>query len=351
MNLNTHPLQPEQKKYCVRQAAVLSLLLGMVLPVCVQAQQVNDLTQMDSPGARVGAEQKKTQSGPGSVPKLRAEDSKKYQAAVDGMKGKNGDEILKAMQVANAEKLAKMPPERRYQIEGYQKKYQSELKAGEASPQYNSLDTTMQKLQMHLLGLDRGDGKQMTAQQKTYFEHKEAQIRQKYFDPVRLEKNRRMRDESAAYLKANLDRQADYAKNFESAGLKTDQTRAAPLPDVLRSNWLVRKMATKDPAAMMPKTSNLPAENVVLAKAQMDDLSLQLRSNKSTTVTQRYGSNARIISEAEGKSKLQELARNGNAVVPVAPVLATPVPGLNAADKNKAQPEAPVRKASPIPGL
>ncbi|WP_423027654.1 hypothetical protein [Undibacterium sp. Ji42W] len=331
--------------------AVLSLLLGMALPVCLQARQVNDLTQMDSQGARAGTEQKKPESGLGSMPKLRAEDSKKYQAAVASMKGKNGDEILKAMQAANAEKLAKMPPERRKQIEGYQKKYQSELKAGDANPQYNSLDTTMQKLQMHLLGLDRGDGRQMTVQQKTYFKHREAQILQKYFDPARLEKSRRMQAESAAYLKANLDRQADYAKNFESAGLKTDQTRAAPLPDVLRSNWLVRKMATQDPAAMMPKASTLPEANAVLAKAQMDDLSLQLRSNKSMTVSQRYGPNAHIISEAEGKSKLQELARNGNAVVPVAPVLATPLPGLNALDKNKAQPEEPVRKASPIPGL
>ncbi|BBB63327.1 hypothetical protein UNDKW_5054 [Undibacterium sp. KW1] len=328
----------------------MSLLLGMIWPVCVQARQVNDLTQMDSPGAnKTATEQKKAQSGPGSAPKLRAEDSKKYQAAVAGMKGKNGDEILKAMQTANAEKLAKMSPERRKQIEDYQKKYQSELKAGDASPQYKSLDAAMEKLQIHLLGLDRGDGKRMTVQQKTYFEHREAQIRQKYFDPARREKNRRMQDESSAYLKANLDRQADYAKNFESAGLKTEQTKAAPLPmDVLKSNWLVRKMATEEPAALMPRASALPPANAGLIKAQMDDLSLQLRSNKSMTVSQRYGPDARTVSEADGKSKLQELARNGNAVAPAA---AMPLPGPGAADKNKAQPEMPARKASPIPGL
>ncbi len=330
-----------QQKGRAGLVATCSLLLGLLWPFAAHAQQVNDLTQMDS------ANVKKPEASPRSVPNLRAEDRKKYQALVSGMQGKNGDEILKAMQADNAAKMEKMPPERRKQIEEYRKKFQVELKAAEANPQNKTIDATMDAFHRHLLGLDRGDAKTMTVQQKTYFEHRQAQIKQKYFNSERSEKNRRMLEESNAYLKATLDRQAEYAKNFESAAFKTDQTRASPLPmDALRSNWLVRRMAAADPATLMPRTSALPAANVPVLRAQLDDLSRQLRSDKAMSVSERYGADARTISEAEGKSYLQNLPRNGNPVA----ANSNP-PAVTTAGGNKPQAETPARKISSIPGL
>ena len=257
MSLNISPDQQAQNKSGASLMAALYLLLGMIWPVLAHGQQVNDLTQMDNNAnaSKLNTDQQKKESSPRTTLKLRPEDTKKYQTAITSMEGKNGDDILKSMQASNAARLAKMPLERRKQVEDFQKKYQAELKASDANPQYKPLDTTMEKLHLHLLGLDRGDGKQMTAQQKVYFEHKEAQIRQKYFDPARREKNRRM------------------------------------------------------------------------------------------TVSDRYGPDARTVSEAESK-RLQESARNGKPVASASNAAVTGTAGAG-----KVPPEELPRKASSIPGL
>ncbi|MES2038861.1 MAG: hypothetical protein V4495_13595 [Pseudomonadota bacterium] len=347
MSLNISPDRQQKQKWHASHGILLSLILGLILPLHVHGQQTNDLTQMDSVNTgKAAANQQKKESTLGLASKLSAADAKKYQAVIASMEGKNGDEILKSMQADNAARLAKMPPERRKQVEEYQKKYLPQIANAGAGSQYQSLDATMEKFRLHLLGLDRGDGKVMSAQQRQYFEHREAQIRQKYFDPVGYQKNRRMREDADAYIKANLDIQAEYAKKFANAPGNAPQTQSAPLPDVLRSNWLVRKMATEEPAALMPKASTMLPGSAAIARAQIDDLSRQLRSNKTVSVTERYGASARVISEAEARSKLQEPGRNGN---PAANTNNVPVTGTTGA--SKAQTEAPARKASPIPGL
>lgn len=347
MSLNISPDRQQKKEWNASHGMLLSLVLGLILPLHVHGQQTNDLTQMDSPNTgKVTADQQKKEKTLGLAPKLSAADAKKYQAAIASMEGKNGDEILKSMQADNAARLAKMPPERRKRVEEYQKKYLPQIANAGAGSQYQSLDATMEKLRLHLLGLDRGDGKVMSVQQRQYFEHREAQIRQKYFDPVSYQKNRRTREDADAYIKANLDMQAAYAKKFANTSGSAPQTQSAPLPDVLRSNWLVRKMATEEPAALMPKASTMLPGSADIVRAQIDDLSRQLRSNKTVSVTERYGANARVISEAEARSKLQELGRNGN---PAANTNNVPVSGATGA--SKAQADVPARKASPIPGL
>src|SRR5205085_188056 len=103
MDMSMRLYQPEQRKCSARHAAALSLLLGLLWPVYVHAQQVNDLTQMDNANAgKLYPSQQKPEGSPRPVPKLRAEDNKKYQAVITGMEGKHGDEILKTMQADNA---------------------------------------------------------------------------------------------------------------------------------------------------------------------------------------------------------------------------------------------------------
>ncbi|MBI1773012.1 MAG: hypothetical protein HYR68_11830 [Burkholderiales bacterium] len=284
MSLNISPDRQQKKEWNTSHGILLSLILGLILPLHVHGQQTNDLTQMDSLNTgKAAANQQKKESTLGLASKLSAADAKKYQAAIASMEGKNGDEILKSMQADNAARLAKMPPERRKQVEEYQKKYLPQIANAGAGSQYQSLDANVQ---------------------------------------------------------------AAYAKKFANAPGSAPQTQSAPLPDVLRSNWLVRKMATEEPAALMPKASTMLPGSADIARAQIDDLSRQLRSNKTVSVTERYGANARVISEAEARSKLQELGRNGN---PAANTNNAPVSGTTGA--SKAQVEAPARKASPIPGL
>ena len=347
MSLNMNHSQQARNTGKANQVAALWLLLGLLWPVYSHGQQVNDLLQMDIINAgKTDQSLKKNADSYSLVPRLNQEDTIKYQAVIASMKGKNGDEILEAMQAANADSLAKMSPSSRKSFEDLQKKIQADLKSGAANPEHKSIDAIRQRMYLRLLGIEPGDGKQMTAQQKAYFEHNEAKIRQKYFSPERSESYRRLAEESHAYLMQNLDKQAEYARNFKSSAGAPDQTRASPLPmDVLKSNWLVRKMATQNPAELTPKASSSVPINVNVVRAQIDDLSLQLRSGKAMSVTERYGSNASIVSEADAKSKMQEQVRNGS--------LATNIPSssVNGVDKSKAPPEASARKTSAIPGL
>lgn len=338
------------KQSVLQMLLISGLLGGLTWPVFASAQLADDLTQMDAPAARKKAVDEQSKLMNQRVKeKLRPDDAKKYQAAIDQLQKQNGAEIAQSMEDSHAKKMAAMPAERRKIVENFRNYYDTQMKTIDADPGYNPLNAALDKLHAHLLGLDRGDNKVMSPQQKAYFEHREAQLRQKYTDPLQQEKNRRMLEEANAYMKANLDRQAEYGKNFNETSKVGGQTMAIPLPlSALQSNWLVQKMAKDEPATYTPRASALPPGTAEAVKAQLEDFSRQLRKNKNYIPKEPFGPGGRYSSVAVTKPDAA-----ASAVSPtVNEGKLAPASAVKAADaeKNKAQ-EAPVRKPLGIPGL
>lgn len=331
-----------QKLFC--------LLFCFLLPMLVFAAPPDDLTQMDNVNLRKQAlDEQMRQQNLQILSHLKPGDAKKYQAVIESLKGKNGDEILQSIQASNQAALAAMSPESRKFLEESKKKYEMQLKSSGTGSTNEMLNASIEKLRLQALGLDRNG--RMTEQQKAYFDHKDMQIRKKYFNPELQEKNQRVVEEANAYLKANLERQAEYAKTFKDSYVNSAQAKTPPLPlEAMQSNWLVRKMMNADPAAYTPNVSVLPSGTFEIVKAQIADFFRQLRTNKTATPAEVYGANAQLRKDAAGTISVvfsgNENARETSASNATANTLNS-VPGV----RSKSPAEAPAQKASAIPGL
>lgn len=332
-----------------RMLKITHILLLSVWPVLVfaEVQKIDDVMQMDQ--VKPKAQQQASASKPNTVPpkaRLSQADQKKQDAFVKSLEGKDGDQIILQMQQSNAVRIAKLTPASRLFVENYQKKLHTAKQATPATTNGKNLQQALERVYLHSQSQTAG-ASQLSAQQLAYLEHQREKIRQRYFDQSARQKNQQVQDDAKAYLKLHMERQAEYAKQLGSNDNPDMKMKAAPVSSG-RSNytWLERQMAKQSASELTPDASLLGQKNTELVQAQIDDYLKQLRSNKSISVAQRYGAEARLISDTEARLRLQEL---GLTATP-ANIAAIRAGSLsNSAGKERKPAEA--ERRSTIPGL
>lgn len=276
----------------------------------VQARQLNDLMQMESKhaGKPVASVQDLPNSArqtafSGSIDKMIEQAKLKYKA-------KQGDEVLADIEKQNAEIAKTLSPQSRRIVERYFQKSQSGENAAKIDNLPRSVEQVLQQLKMQHYG--NVADKNKLAQNLELDQQRSARIIAKFFDPGLAQKNQRMQDDAHAYLMQNLAKEAEMRKATENTSTPVIQNRAAPLQrDAVPLHWMQKRMLTMSADQLSPKSLLTDQVKVADVRAQVEDYLKQLRSNKAGSISQRYGADARIVTDDELRA-LGGVARTGN---------------------------------------